>query len=676
MTFRYFSILFFTAFFATLVNAQELVNDSKRLGFSLADVEALPPLPDYLWKLEYSERISNLENNLSKASDPLYRYQYFQALVLLLGNRNMNQDLAPLCRNYTVLREDYLTRGRCLRVLTREIPEYEAAMERLIEEASATRKHKTIAQLFKHLAWHQSQAGRISPAFVNYERALAYVPPDDIELANDITFDAVSNYIAHGNDFYVRKGVNLLEAMRNANLKLLRKVDKREKIASIKHLIGLTYFNSGIAYVLHLYEYENALTQFEPLQDLNNDIGANAVTFLAFIHAHLGNYEQASHYLDKGRDLRDGNAAIDQYLLCYRELAEQHWNRSKSVNACLNLHIDTALEVKLDIFKRLSQNPDPTVELYGLRALRDQYLNHVEKQFREGGMRAASNVEIQRLKKESELKTTILEQKEKLRNEQEISHKAQQKFLVALFFAMIAFTLIIFFQLQNKKKLAQQYQRLSTVDALTGLGNRRYLEQHIGRELAFIKREQSAGNPIALGIFLFDVDHFKKVNDTYGHDAGDAVLEVISARVSALKRETDLLVRWGGEEFMLVARVENQKAKQTIGNRLLKAINDEPIQVPESDLALSISCTIGIVEYPFINTEQVDCWTRLVSLADAALYHGKHLGRNCWVTVENKTISQLEELNDLFERPLADSAEAGQVQLVVSAKNNNGNRST
>lgn len=154
-------------------------------------------------------------------------------------------------------------------------------------------------------------------------------------------------------------------------------------------------------------------------------------------------------------------------------------------------------------------------------------------------------------------------------------------------------------------------------DALTGLFNRRYLDEMLERELARAKRE---GYGISLA--MIDVDHFKAVNDTYGHQAGDEVLKMLGTLLQSQAREGDIACRYGGEEFVLVTpRMSLESARQRADEwRTAFAGN----KIRHGDLEISVTLSIGLASYP----EHAASAERLIVKADQALYRAKELGRN------------------------------------------------
>ncbi|MCW9028478.1 MAG: GGDEF domain-containing protein, partial [Kangiella sp.] len=160
-----------------------------------------------------------------------------------------------------------------------------------------------------------------------------------------------------------------------------------------------------------------------------------------------------------------------------------------------------------------------------------------------------------------------------------------------------------------------------------------------------------------------DIDHFKRVNDTYGHEVGDKVLVEFTRRINETIRDTDLFVRWGGEEFLLVARLEQADGQQILAERIKQAISQKPYEICNNK-SIDLTCTIGSVIYPCLQNRQEDVsWNKLVLLADHALYYGKHKQRDCWVCIQS--ISNRENMDIVLSQDLGLSIESQKV--VVSS---------
>jgi diguanylate cyclase (GGDEF)-like protein/PAS domain S-box-containing protein len=163
-----------------------------------------------------------------------------------------------------------------------------------------------------------------------------------------------------------------------------------------------------------------------------------------------------------------------------------------------------------------------------------------------------------------------------------------------------------------------ELERLARVDALTGLANRRQLDERFSLALMRLRRN---GPPVAL-MFL-DVDHFKQVNDTYGHAVGDMVLQTFAQRLRDCTRASDLIARLGGDEFVVL--VEDAMLPESAEVIARKLITTMGAPVTAEGKVLEVTTSIGIA-YARMPTEE----TTLMAAADAALYDAKAAGRNTW----------------------------------------------
>ncbi|GAB6068327.1 hypothetical protein JCM13664_16460 [Methylothermus subterraneus] len=167
-------------------------------------------------------------------------------------------------------------------------------------------------------------------------------------------------------------------------------------------------------------------------------------------------------------------------------------------------------------------------------------------------------------------------------------------------------------------------RRTSLIDPLTGVNNRRFFEQRLGEE---IDRAARTGEPLAC-LFL-DIDHFKRINDTYGHPTGDLVLAEVASQIRAQLRSQDVLARYGGEEFVALLSGADEKRAQEVAERIRRRI--EALKITDHNhRVISVTLSIGLAEY---NPNQVTAMTeidqqRFLELADQALYVAKRNGRN------------------------------------------------
>lgn len=192
----------------------------------------------------------------------------------------------------------------------------------------------------------------------------------------------------------------------------------------------------------------------------------------------------------------------------------------------------------------------------------------------------------------------------------------------------------------------------SLTDPLTGLRNRRFLTMQIAEDAALAVRRYEGDEPPGapgpappaggpgearpiedadLLFMMVDLDHFKQINDERGHAAGDTVLRAVAGRLASVFRESDRLVRWGGEEFLAVARGTSREHAAALAERVRAAVAAEPVAIP-GQAPLHITASVGFCAFPLARRHPRGLdWSQTVDLADAALYAAKAAGRDGWV---------------------------------------------
>jgi len=180
-------------------------------------------------------------------------------------------------------------------------------------------------------------------------------------------------------------------------------------------------------------------------------------------------------------------------------------------------------------------------------------------------------------------------------------------------------------------ELEQQYQQLmyesSTKDGLTDTYNRRYFAQRLVNDLSFARRQQ-----IPCTLAIFDIDFFKRVNDTYGHRTGDQVLVTVTEAVRGIVRTEDVLARYGGEEFAVIAQGTDFEGGRSLGERIRACIEQRTVEaLDETGKIFGVTVSVGVAT---VSPEaQVDS-AEIISAADANLYEAKRSGRNRVVASE------------------------------------------
>ena len=167
------------------------------------------------------------------------------------------------------------------------------------------------------------------------------------------------------------------------------------------------------------------------------------------------------------------------------------------------------------------------------------------------------------------------------------------------------------------KQTIEELEQLARRDQLTGLHNRRSMKDELDQRLSKRRRRRDQG----FAVLMYDIDHFKNVNDTYGHEAGDIVLKELSRRVQDFVRDEDIVGRWGGEEFLIIANDVNLEDARNLAERIRENIAQEPFPaIGTVTISFGVTCA-----------QEDDTLVSLFSRVDGALYEAKNSGRNCVV---------------------------------------------
>jgi diguanylate cyclase (GGDEF)-like protein len=185
-------------------------------------------------------------------------------------------------------------------------------------------------------------------------------------------------------------------------------------------------------------------------------------------------------------------------------------------------------------------------------------------------------------------------------------------------------------------ELRDQLRNQAIRDQLTGLYNRRFLEDALARETG-----RAARSGEAVAVASLDVDHFKRINDTHGHEAGDAVLRSLGRILRETTRKTDIVGRFGGEEFLLLLPGANLEVAQARAEEVLDAVRAMQVAIPGGATLDNVTASIGLAVMPL----HVGKGDALVAAADAALYQAKGQGRNRVMASDRRTVtSRLAEV--------------------------------
>jgi diguanylate cyclase (GGDEF)-like protein len=192
-------------------------------------------------------------------------------------------------------------------------------------------------------------------------------------------------------------------------------------------------------------------------------------------------------------------------------------------------------------------------------------------------------------------------------------------------------------QARLEKELAVANHELldaAETDPLTGVRNRRFFTNSIEADVQqvlrpFVTNPSSELRNRDLVFYLIDIDHFKRINDHFGHTIGDQILVEVARRINSAARLSDAVIRWGGEEFLLLSRYTDRKDAHILANRILVAVGSKPYSVDAGVPDLRITCSIGWAVFPWKELEpKLVPHDQVLVLADYALYQAKGCGRN------------------------------------------------
>ena len=201
----------------------------------------------------------------------------------------------------------------------------------------------------------------------------------------------------------------------------------------------------------------------------------------------------------------------------------------------------------------------------------------------------------------------------------------------------------------------EQLRIQAEIDPLTGLSNRHHLQAVMA---------ERPGPGLEGTLYLLDVDHFKQINDQCGHAGGDTVLVEIARRLRQVLRDDDLIVRWGGEEFLVLVRPLPQAEAEALAQRLLCALADAPVM--HEGRPVPVAASIGFGLFPLrTSTPAIDLeipWERAISLADTAMYMAKAHGRNGACSIASVAAATMADVEEIIEQ-LEKSVGEGRVEL-------------
>jgi diguanylate cyclase (GGDEF)-like protein len=502
-----------------------------------------------------------------------------------------------------------------------------------------------------HLAIHDIQGRYLPAAYVelgvanhmlgHYRQAMAYMQKsiaftEHFDMDEQLKLTAVNKLRTIVGDLYYELGD--YQKMLDANLNAIN--------FSIKHGhkgdIGIYQYNAALAYYMQK-QWADALRYAEMglayYREHQAQVGeAMAMELMALSYRHLERYDESLTYqlgaskIYKQLDLFDYDiyAQINLALL-YTDMGEvslaesalQEVNAMKERKAADITRDKDYLEASYRVSKETKDYRQAMLSIESLLDVERKEVSHREKMQANRLMMEyevdLSQKQTAALKKDNELKTALLDKK----NAQERTQKIVTGVGVVALFVLIAFAV-------RERANASKQRKLALTDPLTGAPNRRAMEHHV---LDALDNKDKRPAPIAIGVI--DLDHFKQVNDTYGHDVGDAVLQQFVQVCTPCIRKEDVLGRIGGEEFLLVLPNANEKDIDAIFLRLQAALKSRPIIVEGKVFDIPVTISMGVSFEPesmgVTRLTLKERLNKLLKLADDSVYAAKSGGRDRYV---------------------------------------------
>jgi len=406
-------------------------------------------------------------------------------------------------------------------------------------------------------------------------------------------------------------------------------------------MVAYTLSNLSDSY-LKAHDYPKALRYAQ--QVINEARAIGDLRLEAVARANVG---QA--YIGMGR-LHDGKRSFEEGLASFEKSGNKPDLQEALAEYGLALERAGDLEGAVEAYHRERKLSNELFERRRQKAM-------MELQAKYEGDRKERQIEL--LRRENQVKSTELD-----------NRNLQQRiwWLLAAVFGMGAAIVGILYQKVRHANAQLQVKNLelkqqSVRDPLTGLYNRRHFQDFMRAFQPAEKRGAgTSGEEIVGALFLLDIDHFKQVNDGHGHAAGDAVLKMIAHALGEILRETDMIVRWGGEEFLAFLPAIPRSGLEEIARRVLTGIAGRCVEYQGQSLSVNVS--IGFSPFPLAPGGEPLPWERAVNLVDMALYLAKSHGRNRAYGVNGFANFEKTSMEDIEEN-LEQAWRAGFVDLSV-----------
>ena len=459
----------------------------------------------------------------------------------------------------------------------------------------------------------------------------------------------------------------------NEALAMLPKTESPKIISSLQMTRGLALIDLG--------RHEDAFEAYKIVLQIANEAGmpalaATALGNISDYYLHVRKFaeaERAARFsLEKALAVQDPfSIAIAKANIGFALAGQKKFSQGiEYINEAKKFFTETGS--KSDVESLLSEigNMFESAEMYkeALATVREQQ-KLSDELFRSDRARAVATLQEQFNAEQRRKQIELLARENQLKDAEIKNRQLQQVILMLAGVLMVMVGAVIFFLYQRVRRTNERLREANEQlefhavrDPLTGLYNRRsFVDLMKGRIILpeGERREDALENPDCL--ILMDIDHFKNINDNHGHAAGDAVLVEVARRLRSAVRDSDMVLRWGGEEFLINSPRTNPAQLKNLVDRILRIIGEKNIAV--DGLLVPVTLTAGFISLPFSGLPEAVCnWEKALQIADMALYLGKVNGRNRAYGV-SKLLIAYEEALPVLDHDLSAAIKAGMVEL-------------
>lgn len=589
----------------------------------------------------YPEDKSTLQRIIDALNDktPIESYaraRGYQILSMALGDNNIDAALALL--------DEYLQKP--------EIQHSPAAMAELLAVKAEVYQHNNqIAQSVELVPLIEQQLANVTSIRTRYYahnvmgRALQTNRQFELSLEHLLAAHAAISNIDDNNTQRRRQFLNLHIARSQLSLQnfkvaleLLDKTIEESIKYNLPQRLPELYLNRAYA-ARELNGLSDEITEtFIKAAEFGYAQGNKRVALAGYNNAGAGlllmkQYDRSEHYLQQARamasetnNITEGTV-IDFNLGYIKVLRGDYDSGLAEMRSAVEIFATFAPASQVAQIKGLLADAYGTAGRYPLQVqtLKEQ-MKIKDDFFQSERDKVYSELHIRYQAEEKALQIKLLEQQTELQSKELDNRKLTQRLILLAILLVLVIAALLFYAYISSRKVNQllsknneMLQQQSLHDPLTGLLNRRALQQYLPDN-----RRKLTDNH---AVFLLDVDHFKQINDMHGHAAGDEILIAVANKLKTLCRNDDLVIRWGGEEFLLVLHHSTPDILPELAKRVLQEVATQPLQIDGKTIKVTLSG--GYISLPIKhNGKQHIYWESALKLADHLLYQAKAQGRN------------------------------------------------